>query len=221
MPLVPGHLVNQRYEIRALIGPDGPMEVYRALDLRMGRDIALAVLELSGMHDPMSLLRFEAAAQIRGRMRHPNLTTLHDFGHDGSKVFIAAEWMPGESLRRRINRSPMDWQEARMTALALLRVVMALRENGIEAKDLDSSGVHLERTGNLKLLAYWVEPVSEPRSAAAPPGNAPLLDIVRLTLEMVSERRKTAPTETLAKLEEWAATKTPRAQRAASVPNSC
>jgi len=203
MPLAPGHLVNQRYEVRAHIGSDGPMEVFRALDLRMGREVALAVLDFTGMQDPVNLLQFEKAAQTRGRIRHPNLTVLHDFGHEGSSVFIVAEWMEGESLRRRLSRSPMDWQEARATALALLQVLTALREKGIAVRDLDPSGIYLEVGGSPKLLAYWVEPTAEAR----PPGDAgktPCLAVVRLLLEMIQERKKTVPPEALTTLQAWA-----------------
>jgi TolB-like protein len=198
MPLVPGSLVNQRYEIRALVGPDGPMEVYRALDLRMGREVALAILDFFEMHDPANLLRFESATQARGRIRHPNLTVLHDFGHEGSKVFIVAEWMAGESLRRRLSRSAMEWPEVRTVALGLVKALSALQEQGIEAKDLDLSGIHLEPDGSSRLLAYWVEPSSEATDAGAPTRG-----MVRLILDMVQERRKSVPPEVMARLEEW------------------
>lgn len=180
------------------------MEVYRALDLRMGRDVALAVLDFAGMHDPANLLHFETAAQARGRIHHPFLTVLHDFGHEGSSVFIVADWMEGESLRRRLRRGPMDWPEARSTALALLQVLRGLKERGIEVRDLESSGIHLEKNGNPKLLAYWVEPVAEPQPGSADLGKRSFLALVHLLLEMIQERRASVPSETVAALRAWA-----------------
>lgn len=200
MPLAPGHLLNQRYEIRAHIGPDGPLQVYRALDLRMGRDVALAVLDFTGMHDPASLLRFEASAQARGRIHHPFLTVLHDFGHEGSNAFIVADWMEGESLRRRLNRSPMDWQEARSIAQALLQVLTELKAKGLEVRDLEPNGIHFEKPGPPKLLAYWVEPCD----ASPEIGKATFLALVRLILGMIQERRASAPPEVVASLGAWA-----------------
>lgn len=204
MPFSPGHLVHQRYEIRAFIGPDGPMEVYRALDLRMGREVALAVLDFTGRQDPDRLLRFETAAQARGRIRHPNLTVLHDFGHEGSQVFIVADWMEGESLRRRLTRSPLEWPEARSVGQTLLRVLAALHEQGIEVRDLEPSGIMLDRDGTLKLLAYWVEPLPPGSEAGAAIGRSALLAVVRLLRLMIQERRNSAPSEALAKLDAWA-----------------
>jgi TolB-like protein/Flp pilus assembly protein TadD len=205
MPLAPGHLLNQRYEVRAHIGPDGPLQVYRALDLRMGRDVALAVLDFTGMHDPADLLRFESSAQARGRIHHPFLTVLHDFGHEGSSAFLVADWMEGESLRRRLNRGPMDWQEARFIARALLQVLTELRSKGLEVRDLEPMGIHLEKASAPKLLAYWVEPCDEGPEI----GKATFLTLVRLILGMIRERKASAPPGAVATLEAWAEERVP------------
>ena len=67
----PGTLLGQRYEIRELVGTDGAVEVYRALDLRLGRDVALTVLDVHNLAGTDEYLRFERESQARAAMQHP------------------------------------------------------------------------------------------------------------------------------------------------------
>jgi serine/threonine protein kinase len=85
-------------------------EVYRARDTRLGRDIALKVVNEALAGDPELVHRFEQEARLAGSLNHPNLVAVYDFGlHEGSPYFIT-ELLKGESLRHRLSRGrvPID-----------------------------------------------------------------------------------------------------------------
>ncbi len=89
MPIKPDtHLGS--YEIVSLLGAGGMGEVYKAKDLKLGRDVAIKVLrDLAS--DPERLRRFEQEARAASSLNHPNIVTIHDIGeHEGTR-YIAME----------------------------------------------------------------------------------------------------------------------------------
>ena len=77
MPLAPGTRIGS-YEIASLIGAGGMGEVFRARDLRLGRDVALKVLPDSVAHDPERRARFEREARALASLNHPNIAQIHE-----------------------------------------------------------------------------------------------------------------------------------------------
>ncbi|MGH9391656.1 MAG: protein kinase domain-containing protein [Vicinamibacteria bacterium] len=98
MPLSPGARLGP-YEILAPLGAGGMGEVYRARDVRLGREVALKVLpeELSRERD--RLARFEQEARSASALSHPNIVTIHDIGELDGTPFIAMELVEGKTLR--------------------------------------------------------------------------------------------------------------------------
>src|SRR6202046_1298766 len=103
MPLAPRAKLGP-YEIVAPLGAGGMGEVYRARDLRLGRDVALKVLPASFAADAERLRRFEQEARAVAALSHPNILAVHDIGqHDGTP-FLVSELLEGESLRNMLVR---------------------------------------------------------------------------------------------------------------------
>jgi serine/threonine protein kinase/Tfp pilus assembly protein PilF len=100
------------YEISALLGSGGMAEVYRARDMRLGREVAIKILpdEISGDED--ALLRFEREAKTASALNHPHLVTIHDIGEataDGRQLrYIAMELIRGETLRYHLQHQSRD-----------------------------------------------------------------------------------------------------------------
>ncbi len=74
-------------------------EVYRALDPRVGRQVALKLLPESLANDPERRRRFEQEARLAAALNHPNVMAIYDVGLDQHPPYIVAELVPGESLR--------------------------------------------------------------------------------------------------------------------------
>src|SRR6476660_7931027 len=87
------------YRLIELLGAGGMGEVYRAKDLRLGRDVAIKVLPQDLPCDAQGLLRFELEARAASALAHPNVVTIHEIGREGETSFIAMELVSGQTLR--------------------------------------------------------------------------------------------------------------------------
>jgi len=105
MPLTPGSRLRT-YEIVSLLGAGGMGEVYKAKDLKLGRDVAIKVLREDLASDPDRLRRFEQEARAASSLNHPNIVTIHDIGeHEGTR-YIAMEYVEGKTLREMLGGQP-------------------------------------------------------------------------------------------------------------------
>src|ERR1700704_2062710 len=125
MPLEPGSRVGP-YEILAPLGAGGMGEVYRARDTSLKRDVAIKVLPAYWSRDPDRLRRFRLEAQAAAAaLNHPNIVSIFHIGeHDGAP-FIVTELLHGETLRDRLQRSPMRLREVLETGVNIARGLAA------------------------------------------------------------------------------------------------
>src|SRR5262245_44710877 len=95
------------YEIRALVGAGGMGEVYRARDARLDRDVAIKVLP-EGLADTAEwLARFERETRVLASLSHPNLLSIFDVGTEQGVCFAVTEFLAGETLAERLQRSAL------------------------------------------------------------------------------------------------------------------
>src|SRR5215467_13508890 len=91
------------YTIISKIGAGGMGEVYRARDMKLGRDVAIKALPAAFSTDAERLRRFEQEAQAAGALNHPNILVIyHVETHDGSP-YIVSELLEGQTLRERLS----------------------------------------------------------------------------------------------------------------------
>src|ERR1041384_4467459 len=90
------------YEIQSALGVGGMGEVYRAHDIKLGRDAAIKVLPEAFAHDPDRLSRFEREAKILASLNHPNIAAIYGLERDAGRNYLVMELVPGETLRSRI-----------------------------------------------------------------------------------------------------------------------
>src|SRR6185437_15627216 len=106
MPLSVGTMLGP-YEIKAQAGIGGMGEVYKALDLRLDRTVAIKVLpsELAANADLRQ--RLEREARCISKLSHPHICTLYDTGLQGDNYFFVMEYLEGETLAQRLQRGPL------------------------------------------------------------------------------------------------------------------
>jgi serine/threonine protein kinase len=114
-----------RYQILELLGEGGMATVYKAYDTRLEREVAIKVIRRDAFPpeemDTM-LKRFEREAKSLGRLSHPNIVGVIDYGEYEGSPYLVMEYLPGGTLKQRLGK-PMPWREA---VQLLLPIVHAL-----------------------------------------------------------------------------------------------
>jgi eukaryotic-like serine/threonine-protein kinase len=151
--LAGGQLLSGRFRIVSFIAAGGMGEVYQAEDTRLDRTVALKFLPKQLAEDRSALERFRREAKAASALNHPNICTIYDFGEDAGRVFIAMEYLEGETLGNRIKRGPLDVRKAVEVALEVSSGLSAAHQKGIIHRDLKPSNIMLTTTG-AKLLDF-------------------------------------------------------------------
>jgi len=153
MTLSPGTRLGP-YEILAQLGAGGMGEVYRAKDFKLKRDVAIKVLPQSLATDPDALARFEREALAVAALSHPNILAIFDFAVQDGVSYAVTELLEGETLRRKLNASPIPEKQAVDYALQLARGLSAAHEKGIVHRDLKPENLLVSKDGHLKILDF-------------------------------------------------------------------
>src|SRR3954452_21404428 len=95
------------YRLEAEIGRGGMGVVYRAIDTRLGRPVAIKVLPIDVIADPERQRRFLREAQSASALNHPNIVTIYEVGEDGETTFIAMELVEGTPLDQMLAGAPL------------------------------------------------------------------------------------------------------------------
>ena len=160
----PTSLVGQRiahYELTERIGAGGMGEVYLATDISAGRKAALKLLPLRFTGDPARLKRFEQEARAVVALNHPNILTIYEIGEDRSTHYIASELIDGETLRQRLERGPMEMEEAIDIAIQVASALVAAHEAGIVHRDIKPENIMLRPDGYVKVLDFGIAKLAE------------------------------------------------------------
>ena len=158
------------YEVLSTLGTGGMAEVYRAHDNRLGRDIALKVVNEALAGDPELVRRFEQEARLAGSLNHPNLVAVYDFGiHEGAPYFIT-ELLKGESLRERLSRGRIPVDTALDWGAQLAEGLAAAHAQGIVHRDVKPENVFITSDGHVKLLDFGIAKLAEGSRAEGPHG---------------------------------------------------
>jgi tetratricopeptide (TPR) repeat protein/tRNA A-37 threonylcarbamoyl transferase component Bud32 len=148
--LVPG------YEILRELGRGGMGVVYQARQQSLNRLVALKMI-LAGRHaDTESLTRFLREAETIGRLRHPNVVQVYDYGSHDGKPYFSLEYLEGGSLVSKLKGEPQAPAQAARLVLLLAEAVQAAHEQGIVHRDLKPANVLLASDGTPKITDFGV-----------------------------------------------------------------
>ena len=160
MPTI-GSIV-QHYEIGPQLGRGGMGEVYRALDTRLGRPVALKFISPGHDQDPDRRERLLKEARAASLLRSPAVATTYDIGEDDGTLFIVMELVEGEALVDRLSRGPLS---IRQTLGMTIQIADALEEAhglGIIHRDIKSANLILEASGRVKILDFGLAKFTGP-----------------------------------------------------------
>ena len=152
MPLTAGSRLGP-YEILSLLGSGGMGEVYRALDPRLDREVAIKVLPPERM-DEERRRRFVLEARAASALNHPNIVTIHEIEYAEGRDFIVMEYVAGKSLDRLIPRQGMPLGEVLRIATPVADALARAHGRGIVHRDLKPANVIVGSEGAVKLLDF-------------------------------------------------------------------
>jgi TolB-like protein/predicted Ser/Thr protein kinase len=133
------------YEIVSSIGSGGMGQVYRAKDTRLGRTVAIKILNKEHMQ------RFEREARAIAALNHPNICTLHDIGSD----YLVMEYVDGTAIK-----GPLPVEEAVRLAIQIAGALDEAHKRGILHRDLKPGNIMVTSGGSTKLLDFGLAKLS-------------------------------------------------------------
>jgi serine/threonine protein kinase/dipeptidyl aminopeptidase/acylaminoacyl peptidase len=142
------------YRIDAVLGTGGTGTVYRALDTRLGRAVALKFVNRLLFADGSERLVREARAAAR--LDHPNICSIYEVVEDESRCFIAMQYVEGETLATRITRGPIDVPEALDLASQIADALAEAHAKGIVHRDVKPQNIIITPRGQAKVFDFGV-----------------------------------------------------------------
>src|SRR5438552_9595998 len=158
------------YEIRSAIGAGGMGEVYRARDLKLGRDVAIKILPHAFTSDPERLARFEREARILATLNHPHIGAIYGVEEapatgpgQAALPALVLELVDGPTLADRILPGRLRVPEALSIARQIAEALEAAHEKGIIHRDLKPANIKITPDGVVKVLDFGL---AKPSGAA-------------------------------------------------------
>src|SRR5271166_5701022 len=142
------------YEIQSPLGAGGMGEVYRATDMKLGRDVALKVLPAEMAHDPERLARFRREAKSLAQLDHPNIVTIYSVEESEGVHFLTMQLVEGQPLDRLICAGGLPLEQIVEIASALGDALAAAHEKGIVHRDLKPANVMVSNEGRVRVLDF-------------------------------------------------------------------
>jgi serine/threonine protein kinase len=142
------------YKITSQIGAGGMGDIYLAHDARLGRNVALKVLTDSLVPDAQFRARFMREARLASMLDHPNICTIYDIGSDDDCLYIAMQYIEGETLRRVINARPIELERLFSIGIQMGDAIAAAHEEGIIHRDIKPENVIVRNDGVVKVLDF-------------------------------------------------------------------
>ena len=154
------------YEVITPLGAGGMGEVYRAVDRRLGRSVALKVLPLQMALDDDRARRFIGEARAASALNHPNVAIIYDVGQSDGVSFIAMEYVEGRTLAERIADHPITRAEIVDVGTQLVDALEAAHEQVITHRDIKPANLMLTPRGQVKVLDFGLAKNLDPRPDA-------------------------------------------------------
>jgi eukaryotic-like serine/threonine-protein kinase len=144
-----------KYILGKRIGQGAMGEVYRAHDPLLKRDVAIKMIAAALAPESELQARFEREAQSAGRLNHPNIVTVYEFGQERGRIYLAMEILEGADLRTLINRHGLPTLGAKLAVMEQLCEGLAYAHtHGVVHRDLKPGNIHVLPTGQAKILDF-------------------------------------------------------------------
>src|SRR4051812_29855500 len=150
-----GAVLDGRYRVGAMIATGGMSAVYRGLDLRLDRPVALKIMDSRYSGDSQFLTRFQREARAVARLKDPGLVAVYDQGIDGHHPFLVMELVEGGTLRELlVERGPMPPHAVASVLAPVLSGLAAAHHEGLVHRDVKPENVLISDGGEVKIADF-------------------------------------------------------------------
>ncbi|WP_233579090.1 serine/threonine-protein kinase [Tautonia sociabilis] len=141
------------FEVQQAIGVGGMGAVFRALDVRLDRFVALKVLPPGQAHEAENVRRFYQEGRAAARLDHENIARVYTIGQDKGLHYIAFEYIDGTTIRQRVEQhGPLPVAEAINFTLQIAGALVHASERGVVHRDIKPSNIIVTQQGRAKLV---------------------------------------------------------------------
>jgi len=172
--------------------------VYRAVDERLRRDVAIKVLREGALEGEAARERFRREALALSRLSHPHISTIHEFDTDAGRDFLVMEFVRGETLAERLRSGPLPLSEAVRIARQISAALEEAHERGVVHRDLKPGNVMISGKGWIKVLDFGLAKMAAMEGDATSTAPVSLTEsqaVVGTLLYMAPEQLLGKPTD--------------------------
>ena len=155
------------YRLLDQLGDGGMGVVYRAEDVRLGREVAVKLLRADAVPSRDWLARFEREARLASSLQHPNICMIHELGEHEGQPFIAMERLEGRTMKQIIDDGPMPPARVIHFARQIASALDAAHRRGIIHRDIKPANLFVTFGDHLKVLDFGLAQDRHGRSPTA------------------------------------------------------
>jgi protein kinase-like protein/HEAT repeat protein/Armadillo/beta-catenin-like repeat-containing protein len=155
--LVPGDVVDRRFEVLGLLGTGGMGVVYKATDRMLDEIVAVKTLRADLDDDVKMASRFRSEIRLARKVSSPHVCRIYEYGEDGDRRYISMEYVDGVTLRDLVHESgglPVD--VALDIVVQIVTGLTAIHDSGIMHRDVKPSNLMRTRAGLIKLMDFGI-----------------------------------------------------------------
>jgi eukaryotic-like serine/threonine-protein kinase len=146
-----------KYDVLSVIGRGGMGLVYKAVDPGIGRVVAIKMMTGAMGEDPEMLQRFKREAQSVGKLQHPNIVTVYDFGVEEGRPYLVMELLEGESLESLLrSRRSISLEEKLDIVIQICNGVQYAHQRNITHRDIKPANIMILKDGTAKIVDFGI-----------------------------------------------------------------
>ncbi|MDO5445369.1 MAG: Stk1 family PASTA domain-containing Ser/Thr kinase [Eubacteriales bacterium] len=152
-----GTVLDGRYQILRKIGEGGMARVYKALDIRLNREVAVKVMREELFLDVPSRRAFYTEAHAVAKLSHPNIVSIYDVNNSVNSEYIVMELLEGVTLRQYIDKMrPIPWKQVLHFSKQISNALIHAHSKGIIHRDIKPQNIMLSTNGDLKVADFGI-----------------------------------------------------------------
>lgn len=152
-----GTVLSDRYEIIERIGAGGMADVYRAMDNKLNRYVAIKILKREFREDKQFVAKFKQEARAVAGLSHPNIVNVYDVGNEGQIYYMVLELVEGITLKKYIEKKGhLPYKEAVSIAIQVANGIEAAHAHHIVHRDIKPQNIIISKEGKVKVTDFGI-----------------------------------------------------------------